>query len=399
MKNIFKLMLLPAFALPLVFTACDEDTDSNPTLDLSHVSEGFVLNTPAYAANNTYDLSASETITLTCSQPNYGGVPYAVRYFVQVAIEEDAFTAEDGSYTELSTSYTSASMSVDATEFNDAIVALYQEANPYDEEVPVMAVYVRLRAVIDALEDLYDDNPSETYSNVITLPSVKAEYEAPDAELPEYMYVCGSSIQNAWTSWKPVPPVYGVSGSYYTLVYFGAGDSFAFGTTDSELRGYSLLNSVTDDGGAGLSESEDGYILVDNAGWYVLNFDGTISDDNKSIAWDLSVYTGAAYIIGALEGGSWTDSDSSCAMTVPSSADGEWVSPAFSASGELRAYIKVGSYDWWRTEFTLYEGDLYWRLVDIVDNWETNVGSEYSVQGTTGQKLYVNFNWNTGYIE
>ena len=49
-------MLLPALVLPLLFTSCDEDRDSNPKLDLSHVADGFVLNTPALAENNTYDL-------------------------------------------------------------------------------------------------------------------------------------------------------------------------------------------------------------------------------------------------------------------------------------------------------------------------------------------------------
>ena len=78
MKKIFKFMLLPALVLPLLFTSCDEDRDSNPTLDLSHVAEGFVLNTPALAENNTYDLSNAKTLNMTCSQPNYGGIPYAI---------------------------------------------------------------------------------------------------------------------------------------------------------------------------------------------------------------------------------------------------------------------------------------------------------------------------------
>ena len=63
-------MMPVLLALPMLFASCDKDDDSNPTLDLSHVSEGFVLNTPAYAENNTYDLSRSESVNLTCSQPN-----------------------------------------------------------------------------------------------------------------------------------------------------------------------------------------------------------------------------------------------------------------------------------------------------------------------------------------
>ena len=87
MKKIFKLMLLPALVLPLLFTSCDEDRDSNPTLDLSHLAEGFVLNTPALAENNTYDLKSAKKLVLTCSQPNYGDAPYAVRYYAQVSLD------------------------------------------------------------------------------------------------------------------------------------------------------------------------------------------------------------------------------------------------------------------------------------------------------------------------
>ncbi len=63
-KIFFKLMLLPAMVLPLLFTSCSDDNDSNPTLDLSHVADGFVLNTPAYAENNTYDLASANILDL-----------------------------------------------------------------------------------------------------------------------------------------------------------------------------------------------------------------------------------------------------------------------------------------------------------------------------------------------
>lgn len=409
MKNIFKLALLPALALPLMFTSCDEDRDSNPTLDLSYVADGFTLNVPAYAANNTYDLNNSESVTLTCSQPNYGGVNYAMRYYVQVSIDE-AFANGDESvdYTELSTFYSYEEMSVDASELNNAIVELYQNANPDESSVPVMPVYIRLRAVIAALEDLYDENPSETYSNVITLPSVKAEYEAPDAEFPDYLYICGSSIQEAWSSWKEMAPAYGVDGVYYTMIYAGAGDSFKWGTYEEEWRGYDRFESINDEAGADISESDDGNsnVVIANAGWYVLCIEGTMSSDGKSISYVLNVYEGAAYVIGELVGdtddpdtNNWIDSDADWAMTAPSDASGEWVSPAFGGSGELRAYIKVGSYDWWRTEFTLYNGELYWRLIDIPSSWSESAGSEYSVTVSAGQKLYVDFDANTGYVQ
>ena len=117
----------------LGFTACETDNDSNPTLDLSHVGEGFTLNTPANAQNNTYDLANAKSVELTCSQPNYGGMPLMVRYYVQVSLTEDF-----ASYKELATSYTTAKMAVNAREINDAMVELFQEANP-DTDYPAMS--------------------------------------------------------------------------------------------------------------------------------------------------------------------------------------------------------------------------------------------------------------------
>ena len=60
MKHLLKSLLVPVLAivaLPLM-TACDSDTDSNPTLQ---EPTEFVLNVPAYAANNTYDLANTTT--------------------------------------------------------------------------------------------------------------------------------------------------------------------------------------------------------------------------------------------------------------------------------------------------------------------------------------------------
>ncbi len=400
-KKIYSISWLWALLAAVSFgiTACDEDNDDNPTLDLSHVDEGFVLNTPANAENNTYDLVNAESLELTCSQPDYGGIPYAVRYYVQVSLENDFPSADADSaeieaaqYLELSTSYTSAKMTVDASEVNDAMVELFQEANP-DTDYPAeaRALYIRLRAILANTDDM-----GLTYSNVITLPSVLASYQAPAAEFVEQLYVCGSSIQDSWSSWKPVVPIYGISGEYYTMIYCGAGDSFKWGTYENDWRGYSRLTEINDEAGAEVSASDDDNVVFANAGWYVLHFVGTIS--GSSVTYVLNIYTAQAGVIGnAWDGASWTEGNAM--MTAPADASGEWVSPAADGSGELRAYIKVASYDWWRTEFTLHSGELYWRAIDIPDNWETNVGADYSVTVETGQVLYVDFDKNTGYVQ
>ena len=391
MKKIFKFMLLPALVLPLLFTSCDEDRDSNPKLDLSHVADGFVLNTPALAENNTYDLKSAKSLKLTCSQPNYGGIPYVVRYYVQVSIDPKFVSDPTATHTELATSYKTAEMEVNASEVNDAVVALFQAANP-DTSVPdEMPIYIRLRAVIDITAD---SNLGETYSNVITLPSVKAAYEAPDAKFTDNLFLIGSSIQTPWESWKAIPQVQGLEGNYYGIIYVPAGGEFKWGTENNDYRGINRLKEINDVDGAGISAGDEQNIKVTNAGWYTLHFKGKITEDKKNIEWTLNVYKTQVCLIGACIGqGTWGFADEN-ALTPPDDPSGEWVSPAFTASEELRVSVKVGSIDWYRTEFTIHNGDVFWRKYDMPNNWAETMGADYSVKPAVGTKLYVNFDTN-----
>lgn len=370
----------------LGFTACETDNDSNPTLDLSHVGEGFTLNTPANAQNNTYDLANAKSVELTCSQPNYGGMPLMVRYYVQVSLTEDF-----ASYKELATSYTKAKMAVNAREINDAMVELFQEANP-DTDYPATPrpLYIKLRAVIDGT-----DNMGETYSNVITLPSVLASYQAPEATFETQLYVVGQAIGEAWSTWKPVPQIYDMPGCYYTVVYVPEGTGFKWGAYEQDWRGYDRIRNWDDVAGADVSASSDGNIVFANGGWYTLFFEAEIV--GSSVQYDLHILPAEVYVIGNSMGGNWNVADPTLALQAPADQTGDWVSPAFTGSGELRAYVNVPGYDWWRTEFTLHNGEVYWRDVNIIDSW-SELGSDYAVQVSPGQCLYVNFDSNTGEV-
>jgi hypothetical protein len=387
MKHIFKTLLMPALVLPLLFAACSEDRDSNPTLDLSHASDQFTLNIPGNAANNTYDLINAENLLLTCNQPNYGGVPYVTRYYTQVALAEGDFAA--GTFKQLASSSTDASnIAVPASELNDAIVNLFKEANPDAafQSVP-RSVAIRLRAIMDATEK------GETFSNIITLPNVLATYITPPATLPTQIFVVGSSIQEAWSSWKPMTPVYGLSGEFFTMVYFPAGGEFKWGLENGDWRGYDRIKTIEDNADAGISEGDGGNIKVANGGWYVFHFTCDIVDNAQQFT--LKVEPGVAGIIGACTGDDWSETTT---FTTPTD-NSIWVSPAFTGGGEMRAYVKVPGFDWWRTEFTLYKGNVYWRTVDIPSNWAENVGTDYSVSVTAGQKLYVDFDNMTGEVK
>nr|WP_293589610.1 SusF/SusE family outer membrane protein [Prevotella sp.] len=391
-------MLLPALVLPLLFTSCDDDRDSNPTLDLSHLSEGFVLNTPALAENNTYDLKSAKSLKLTCSQPNYGGIPYVVRYYVQVSIDPKFVSDPTATHTELATSYKTAEMEVNASEVNDAVVALFQAANP-DTSVPEeMPIYIRLRAV---LEITADSNLGETYSNVITLPSVKAAYEAPDAKFTDNLFLIGDGIQTSWESWKAIPQVYGLTGNYYGVIYMQAGGEFEWGTENNDYRGYNRLKEINDEAGAGITEGDEHKIKVANAGWYTLYFKGKITEDKKNIDWALTIYPTQVYLLGACMNQTcdpWVF-DEAYALKAPADKNGKWESPAFLASAELRAAVKVGTLDWYTTEFTIYNGNLFWRRYNIVKSWAETEGEAYSVTTTVGQKLYIDFDNNTAEVK
>lgn len=391
MKDIIKSLLAGALALAItpLMTSCDNDDDSNPTL---HVPESFVLNTPAYAQNNIYDLSTAESVNLTTSQPDYG-FPAATTYEVQVSLDQN-FTSvttvdvpENIRYITLASTYTQANMDVDGIELNNAIVSLFQAANGgADPSGVIMPVYVRLVAHLTGTDTGW------CASNVITLSKVVVSYIA---VLPAEVYVAGSSIRGG-TEAKELGSVYGNEGQFYGIVYMTAGSSLKWGDTSTPSNGYSLT-TVNDQVGAGLSEAADGGIAFANGGWYALHMKTSIEDN--SVKSTLTVYPATAYVTGAVAGDVWDDPNTGWELTPPADASGEWVSPAFAGSGELRAYIKIPGLDWWRTEFTLYNGNLYWRDADIANDWATNVGAAYSVTCGVGQKLYVDFDYDKGEVK
>ena len=388
-------MLLPALVLPLLFTSCDEDRDSNPTLDLSHLTEGFVLNTPALAENNTYDPYYAKNLVLTCSQPNYGGVPYPVKYYAQVSINPAFVSDPTVTHKELATyAENPSSLDFDAYEVNKAIVSLFRAANP-DANLPdEMPVYIRLRAVIGGA---LNQTLGETYSNAITLPSVKATI--PDARFTDNLFLIGSSIQTPWESWKPIPQVQGLDVNYYGIIYVPAGGEFKFATEINDELGYNQIKEIVDEAGAGISAGDNQKIKVANAGWYTLHFKGTISKDKKNINWTLTVYKTQVCLIGGCIGQStWGFADDT-ALTPPDDPNGEWVSPAFTSNAELRVSVKVGDINWYSTEFTVHKGDVFWRMKNMPNNWAETMGSDYSVTTTPGKKLYVNFDTNKAEVK
>lgn len=377
MNKFFNILLLSALTLPF-FTACESDTDSNPVF---HEATEFVLNEPAYAANNTYNLGiAGTTVQLTCNQPDYG-FPVATTYAVQVAFDE---IFEEENYLELGSTFTNTHIAIDAAELNASLMELWSTVNE-DADVPTEAVsvYVRLRAGVTG------QSLGNILSNVICLSKVQISADASSLPIPEYMWLAGT--MSDW-SWVTMAPVYGLEGQYYRIVYLEDGGSFKFGTKEGEWLGYTDSRlTIVDNASAGVSgDNGDANIQVDKGDWYVLTMKTAVK--GKDYAFTLTFAPAKVYIIGACEGGNWAMLDE---WRFTDSGNGTLVSPPLAAAGEVRMCVDAGI-DWWRTEFTLKGEEIYFRNIDIPDNWETNLGAEYSVAGTPGMVIELDFNAGTG---
>lgn len=397
-KSIFNIgTLLSVVAVGLLaMTSCEKDDKSNPTFQQP---SAFHLNTPALAnSSNVYDLSKAASVNLTCNQPSYG-MPLKTTYQVQVSIDP-RFSQEDVDgvkYSTLKSTYTTANMLVDATEMNNAVVKLYQAANDGADPSGIeMPVYVRLRAHVG----VESNKLGYLNSNVITLPRAVVSFVA---TVPTEIYMRGSSIRGGEKAKKlgqVVGSVTETGADYVGLFYAAAGSSFTWGDDDSAANGYSSITSLSDYANATVSADADGGVQIANAGWYGIHFVCSIDKKLNQAFTTVEIYEPAAYVIGGGAGGDWTDANSDWKMTMPEDATGNWVSPAFTGSGELRAYVKIPGIDWWKTEFTLYKGGIVWReKFDIPANWAENVGAAYSVAVAPGQKLYMDFDNDSGKVE
>lgn len=380
MKKIFNILLLSTFALSM-FTACETDDDSNPTLK---EPTSFVLNVPPYAANNVYDLKNAQSIELTCSQPDYG-FPASTTYTVQVTLDEQ-FVEPEGdeaaNYKTLETTYTTAKMNVDATEVNSAMLDLWNAKNDGVEfPATAMPVSIRLKANITG------SDRGVCLSNVIQLPQVLGTTSAA-LKLPANMYL---DLGNK--TWRKMPMVYGFNKEYYTFVYLAKDATFKFGVKEGEAAN---LADMTIESGAAVTKADDA-LKVTDAGWYVVY----IKTDIKSneYVFTLDVYPGDIYVCGATIGDKWDGN--SLKFIAPADGTGEFVSPALTSSGEIRMFIKTKAEfsQWWHTEFTLYKGEIFYRDVNIPANWEEDKGADYSVKGAAGNVIHLNMMDETGEVK
>ena len=381
MKKLIYILLLAVVAVG--FVSCEEDRDSNPIWN-EDAAKTFVLNMPAVAVNNVLDLEGSDNVVFTTSQPDYG-FPVSTVYTTWVSLDGAEYVA-------LPTTSTSAVISIPAKEINEALLGLLGDGD-VSEPMPVK---VKLTAALFA-----DPEMGKAESNVIELPKVKVYVPKVEVTLPTKMHIVGGfAASEGWSKFVAMAPAYSQEGMFYGVVYLAEGDEFKI-NPDAGWKGNDMgTGQITLDGDiAATCENGDkgnNLKMGSASGWYNVIVKAKIA--NGAVQYTMSMIEAKVYIIGAAFGGVWEKSDDAL-FTAPATADGEWVSPAFTGSGELRMFIDCGL-DWWKTEFTL-DGDnnIFYRTMDIPNNWAENVGAAYSKQVNPDGHVYLNFTAGTGRIE
>lgn len=276
MKKIFlsSLMLL---SMALVFTACEDDRDSNPVLSQPTT---FVLNNPV---NTLVDLAASTSIPFVWSQPDYGGWPTAVEYQLEVSptnswnISTDEAAADEtgatiADYAVIPAVFASCNGNMSATDLAKALVSICQWG---EGEVPEkQTVYVRCSAATAGAKTIY--------SNTVSLDVNPYYIELADAEI-ELWYLVGEGIGSAdWDNGANsvatggLIPMYPIAGNEYDARtgqgeiqyagYFIGGKGFKLikvpGKWDDQW-GQGDAGFVKNDGGSGnLTVESDGYYRI-----------------------------------------------------------------------------------------------------------------------------------------
>ena len=194
---------------------------------------------------------------------------------------------------------------------------------------------------------------------------------------PTELYMTGSAFDN-WGTWHQLIPIWGTDDQFWTITYLTEGDEFKFSPQAGWEGGdFGMQATVKDVAGSGLNG--DNNCKVGKSGWYLLH----VTNGTERI---IEVLEPNVYLIGDTAG-EW-NIDASHKFTVPTSKDGEFVSPAFAKDAELRMCVSIDPDGWWKTEFIITNGKIDYR---------GKGGDQERLNVSAGQKAYLNF--TTGVAE
>lgn len=377
MKDILKSALLLVLGLGML-ASCDDDNDANPTLVKP---TEFRLNTPALA-NTNIDLANSTALQLTCSQPNYG-FPASTQYTVQVSLSSDMSDA-----VELDETSTSAKINVDPSLLASTLTTMELNAGKTEADFPMdIPVYIRLRANMMTAQSTTVDG-TEILSNTICLSNVHLEYSLAPVTTPDNVYVVGSFCGWDWGKCFDMIQVNGGENIFWRMVYVDeAGVKINTDKAwDGNQKGYADV-TISGDRASEIVATDDGNIASSKPGWYLMIV--TTSVSGRDIVYDIQFNEPTVWLMGPVVGNSdWAELEEGWSFTVPSEMDADFVSPAFAASvpggdGDgVRAYVKIPGYEWWRSEFMVFNGEIVYRATG---------GDQSRVAGSVGQQMYINF--------
>ena len=381
MKKIYGFTI---FLISLLFMAgCQEDEKI-----VIQQPDSFVLNIPKYSSG-VYDLKNAGLVEFSTNQPDYGFTA-ATRYSVQLSL-----TKNFAEFIDVPGSHDKVRFYVPAEDIALALVSLHKAEVQEDYPTDPHPLYVRLAATIA------DSRLAPVYSNVIELPRVLGYFALEPVQLPEEMYIIGNVAGNwDWNNATEMVPVYGTPGKFWYMQYLGQTDgnegdnaqikfNYAKAWNGNE-RGFGQVTFGDESVTLAAPSDEGGNIKIGNPGWYIVVV--TTSLDGRDYKFQVDFLKPEAYIKGQIIGDKW-DNLPEFMFEVPDlslGADADFISPAFTNDGEIRANIQLPGQEWWHTEFLVFNGLFVPRGTG---------GDQDRIQGQAGQRLYINFTKRTGKIE
>ena len=200
-------------------------------------------------------------------------------------------------------------------------------------------------------------------------------------EVKPDLFLTGSNYD--WGGkWLQLVPFNKSEEDFWTIIYLHEGEQFKFAPQAGWGDDFGYTGTtINDEAGANITSSSDGNLVVGKAGWYLLKVQ---NGSTKA----LTVLQPNVYLIGDAAG-EWNIADSH-KFTVPTTEDGVFESPAFAADAELRMCVSVDGFEWWQSEFMVFDGKIEYRGRGDDQN---------RVNVKAGQKVTLNFTAGTGEIK
>ena len=200
-------------------------------------------------------------------------------------------------------------------------------------------------------------------------------------EVKPDLFLTGSNYD--WGGkWLQLVPFNKSEEDFWTIIYLHEGEQFKFAPQAGWGDDFGYTGTtINDEAGANITSSSDGNLVVGKAGWYLLKVQ---NGSTKT----LTVLQPNVYLMGDAAG-EWNIADSH-KFTIPTTEDGVFESPAFAADAELRMCVSVDGFEWWQSEFMVFDGKIEYRGRGDDQN---------RVNVKAGQKVTLNFTAGTGEIK